>query len=412
MSLLTRNIASLGFFQVASHLIALASVPFMARVLGVSSFGEFVLTQAAMRYCILFVDFGFLWSATRQIAASRASEVQVSAIFSRTWVLQWLLVAIVAVLLATLLLCIPALRPSLWLCIAGFSMVIGSAAAPTWLLLGLERMNAVAISQGFANLLALVLLFVFVDGPGDVALALVIYGGALAATNATLTWWILRKGLVRWSAPSRTELLQTAKDGFPVFVSTIFVSFYTVLPALAVGALSSATAAAYFNVADKARAAATSAMQPAFTALLPRMSHLFVHDRRGARILLRRSIVATAGVSGAASIVLFFGAELIVNLVGGQSFVPATSVLKWMSPLPFVVSMSSIASLQILLPNQKIKQFNGVLMMAGAVSLASIWPFVQLGAELGAAQCLLLTELLVCAAMWRFAILTVLRKDP
>ena len=410
MSLLARNIASLGVLQVAGYAIALASVPLLTRVLGVHGFGEFVLTQAAMRYCVLVVDFGFLWSATQKIAAARGGEDQVSMIFSRTWVLQWVLLVIVGALLAILFASVPELRRNFWLGVSGFSMVIGSAAAPTWLLLGLERMKAVAISQSLANLLALGLLVLFVRGPEHVGLALVIYGGALALANVILTLWIFRQGFVRWIVPSCMELVVTAREALPVFASTIFVSFYTVLPSLALGLLASATAVAYFNVADKARSAATSVMQPALTALLPRMSHLFVHDRDRARTLLGCSISVTAGVSGAASIALFLFAEEIVSIVGGSSFIPAAKVLKWMSPLPFVVCMSSVASLQVLLPDGKVSQFNRVLIVAGAISFAAVWPFVNLGAEFGAAQCLLLTEILVCVAMWRFAVPTVLRK--
>ena len=58
------------FVQAARYIIPLLTIPYIARVLGVSSWGMLAFTQAFSLYLFLFVDFGFELSATRKISTN------------------------------------------------------------------------------------------------------------------------------------------------------------------------------------------------------------------------------------------------------------------------------------------------------------------------------------------------------
>jgi PST family polysaccharide transporter len=95
-----------------------------------------------------------------------------------------------------------------------------------------------------------------------------------------------------------------------------------------------------------------------------------------------------------------------VIILGGKDFASATTVLRWMAPLPFITSVSAVASLQILLPNGKSREFNTVLISGGIFGAIAVWPFAYFGGAVGAAQFLILTETAICLAVWILAVRT------
>ncbi|RYH17160.1 MAG: hypothetical protein EON54_28000, partial [Alcaligenaceae bacterium] len=195
-----------------------------------------------------------------------------------------------------------------------------------------------------------------------------------------------------------------------VFLSSLSVSFYTILPTLSLGSGSDLSQAGYYSIADKIRAASQSAMQPAFSAVFPRISGLFHVNYSNAIKLLKSSIVATSLISGLISYTVYLCSERIVALVVGHELKEAALVLKHMAPLILIISMSTVASQQILLPNQKVGQFNNGLFIGGAVALALI---IALGSEQDAVTMslvLVTVEVVVCSAMWVPAALYLRRR--
>ena len=60
--------AALSVLQIANYLIPLLVLPVVSRVLGATLFGSVGYAQNIVTYLTLLVNFGFEYSATRQIA--------------------------------------------------------------------------------------------------------------------------------------------------------------------------------------------------------------------------------------------------------------------------------------------------------------------------------------------------------
>ena len=74
-------------------------------------------------------------------------------------------------------------------------------------------------------------------------------------------------------------------------------------------------------------------------------------------------------------------------------------ILKIMSVLPIIISVSNLMGIQILIPFGYKKEFSKVLMVAGGLSLVIIYPAINLYAEYGAAILVVVTELIVTMMM-------------
>lgn len=396
---LRHNIAALGVMQIANYLIPMTTLPYLTRVLGIESFGKMVFVQAVMAYLVLFVEFGFSWSATREIAANRGDHKLISAIFSTTWTAQWLLVCIACFFMTALVLAIPSFTSDAALYAAGMLLVLGSVLFPLWLLQGLEKLREVAVIQVMSRLVFLPFIFIFVNSPNDLLLLMLLLGMGPVLAGAVSLAWIRHHRFVEFQRPFFAQVVKVLHESRMLFLSKATISSYTTLIPLVLGVVAGPVALAFFSLADRIRSAAQSGLAPISQALFPRMSHLYKSDQPAAEKLLKRSALVIACIAGGLSLVLWFFAETIILLFGGAAFLPSIAILKLMALLPLILSLSNIFGVQIMLPNNLTRSFNFILIGASVISLILIWPLSKFYGATGAAQTILVTEAFVTLAM-------------
>ena len=134
------------------------------------------------------------------------------------------------------------------------------------------------------------------------------------------------------------------------------------------------------------------------------MSYLFAHDRPAALRLLRRSGGLIGLAAGAASLGLFVLAKPLVFAGRGRGFRRRREqLLRWLAPLPLIIALSQVASVQILLASKRYSAFNAILIAGGVFGVLTSWIFIALFQAQGAAWFMLIVESGVCAGMWVYA---------
>ena len=396
---LRHNIAALSALQAANYLIPLITLPYLTRVLGVEAFGKYALVLAVMAYFVLLTDYGFSWSATRQIAAHRDEQAFVSGVFSATWYAKCLLALISGLILIGAVRLVPVLQQDAGLYLAGFSLVVGNLLMPMWLLQGLERMREVAIIQVFGRIVALLPLFLLVKTPQDVAWA-VFYAGAASIVGGIVSLvWISHSRLIQWERPKWGSMLKVLREGGELFLSKLYISAYTLLAPLVLGVISGTTSVGYFALADRILRVAQALLEPITQALFPRLSHLYGKDRRAATSLVKRTAAIIVALSGLTGLLLWVAADWIIELLGGGEFAPASAVLRWLAVVPMVMGLSNVLGVQIMLPNGLSRAFSQIAGFAAVLGILVISPLVYWKDAQGAAMAILLVELFITTAM-------------
>lgn len=393
------NIAALGMVQMGNYILPLITLPYLARVLGTEAFGKVAFAQSIMAYFVLLVEYGFSWSATRQVAAYRSNKAYLSRIFAATWAAQWLLVGFAALSATAIVLLSDRLRPDALLYAAAFTAVVGSVLFPTWFLQGLEQLKITAFLQILTRLAILVPIFLFVNQPSDVIWLLVFQGGAAIMGGALALYWIYRRGIINWRLPCWAEIMGAFRNGGALFGSRLAVSFYTALIPLTLGWIAGPIVLAYFNLADKIRGAAQSVLSPISQALFPRMSHLVCSNGVDAYKLIKFGVRTISVLGGVVGILLWLFADWLILVIGGESFAPAADVLRWLAPLPFIIGLSNVFGVQIMLPYRLNRWFSTILIAAAAISIVIVVPFVHHYGAIGAAQTVLIVETCVTCLM-------------
>lgn len=399
---LIHNIAALGSVQVVGLLLPLITLPYVTRVLGVEAWGRVALVQIILGYFGLVTNWGFALSGTRKIAAARGDNQKLSEIFMASWAAQWLLGVVAIIILVVLIMFFPFFHANALYYAFGLGVIISGVLLPVWFLNGLERMKHVATIQIATRLITVPLIFIFIQSPADAPFMIAI-GAASGVLGGifTIIWMKKNLGLV-WRLPRWNQMITELKEGGVIFGSTIWIGLYTTLTPTILGVVAGPIAVGYYALADRARQLAQSALSPISHAMFPRFSHLFQNDAAQARHLLRRSAKFILLLSASASLALWLLAEYIVILLSGEEFRPAIAVLKWLAPLPFVISLSNIFGVQIMLPNHKTKAFNRILGVAGTLSLCMIYPLIKWNGAVGASLNTFITECFVTLVMGHY----------
>ena len=397
---LRNNIIALAIVQASNYILPLISLPYLARVLGAESFGKVVFAQALMMYFILVVEYGLSWSATRKVAENRENRVLLGEIFMNIWAVQWLLIVLCSVIFVSIVFGVEKFREDIGFYAAAFFIVLGNVLFPIWFFQGVEKLQLQSVLQFAGKLMGLLFIFVLVKNENDGIWVLL--SNALSAIIAGLfsIFFIFKSGYFKICFPSLSGVRQEFVEGFSLFASRVSISFYTMLIPLALGWIAGPVALAYFNVADKLRVGAQSLITPISQAIFPRISHLVSKNESSAYQLIKRSAVAIFLVSGSASLMLFVLSEPLVQLMAGEGFDGAVSVLRWMSPVPFLVGMSNLFGVQLMIPLRLNIAFNRILFCAAVLCVIILWPLINYAEANGAAITLMIVEFFVSVVMF------------
>ncbi|MDX7814289.1 flippase [Aeromonas caviae] len=396
---LFKNIASLFGIQGMNYLIPLITLPYLVRVLDPIGYGSLGFSLAIVQYCCMLTDYGFNLSATQQIAIDRDDKLKVSKLFWSVLCCKvgMAILSVLAVSVAVYF--VPKLNDVSLIIYSGLMMVLGNVLFPTWLFQGKEKMGWIAISNITARLLAIPLIFIFVNKPEHAYVVALITSLTTIIAGCIGLYFVWRQRWVGWYKPALHDLSEMLHDGWHVFISTTAISLYTTSTTVILGFISGPIAVGYFVAADKLRQAVLGLIAPIFQALYPRVNVTMAKSREEGFLLIRNILKWQGVFTFLLSITMYITAPLMISLAYGDQYDAAVPVLLLMAWLPFVVGLSNVFGMQTLLVLGYKAIFSKILMMAGVINVILIFPLTYYNAEVGAATSVLLTEIIVTTIM-------------
>lgn len=400
MAQIKKNILYLLVVQGGSYLVPLLMFPYLVRVLGIEGFGRLMFAQAWVQYLILVSDYGFNLGGTREVARRHAAGVAViSQLFWNINAAKVLLLGVCVGLTVGASRLSVQVEQNLMLILILSVGALGNVFSSTWLFQGLERMKLMTWVSLPAKLVALPLLLVLVQGQGDLAAAawaLAISQGA----GGVLALAIIRGSrLVAWARPTVAGVLSSLREGWSLFVSIAAMSLYATANTILVGLMAGSIAVGYFAAADKIVRAIVGLFGPVSQAVFPRVNILMADAMDDALKLLRRLLRLQALATAIVSLVLFILAPHIVQLIFGAGYEASATVIRILSPLPFLIGVSNVHGTQLMLPLGMNAVFMRIMLGAGVGNLVLIVPLAHYHAQAGAAGAVLSIEAIVAAVM-------------
>ena len=387
----------MGVLQVANYLIPFLVLPIISRILGASLFGSVSYAQNIVTYLTLLINYGFEYSATRQISIAREDKAKTDAIFWSVIAAKGMLLILSFAILAVLPFCMErvACDPKLYIYTALAN--IGIVFFPTWYLQGVQQMDKMAWANFFTKLLGAVLVLSLVREASAYRLYPLLMSASSILIGIGAMIYVIRHFGISRPVLSRQTLREVMQAGAPIFLNNVFVALYTTANMTILGMYAADDVIGYFSGAQRLiQALNMVVVMPVSMAVFPEISRRFADSKTEGVRFLKQVLLWAGGAAAVVSLLTFVCAPLMIRIMYGIGFAPSIELLKWLSPIPFLVMIATLLTVQGLygMGLQRWAPWVGVILAVCCVGL-NLWLLPLIGVK-GVCISWIAAELLEC----------------
>ena len=279
-------------------------------------------------------------------------------------------------------------------------MVVGNVIFPIWFFQGIQRMRYITIVNIIGRIFSVVCIFYYVRDPSDYILA-GFFQAIVPIIAGFCSWIILWKSYREvFILPKYQDIKLVFIDAWEIFTSTIAINLYTASNIVFLGILTNNTVVGYFSGAQKIISSINGLISPITQAIYPYVSKLANNSKIDTLNFLRKVILVLGGGNLIGSILIFIFAEWIVDLLLGDGYEQSILLLRILSFLPFIISLSNIFGIQTMLVFGMKKQFNKILLSAAIINTIIVLPMIYFYQAIGVSISMTITEIFVTLTMY------------
>lgn len=315
--------------SVAKLIFPLLTFPYLARVLSKDANGFYTYVKSCMNYMELIVEFGFILSSVKDIVKADGDAKRIGEIVGNTVAAKLLLSVAAAAALAVMCLTIDILKIDLVFVAMSFVTVVTGAFLLDFLFRGIERMHYITIIYVISKGLSTALIFVLVKGD-DTMRWIPVLDITANLVSIGISVFIVSRLRIRPRVTSLAEIGFMLKDSSVYFLSNVASSAFAALNTVLIGIfIKDLTEVAYWGFCLTITSAIQGLYAPVCNGIYPYMikqrSLSFIH--KTLRIFMP---IVTAGC-----IACFFLARTALLIAGGEKYVEAYTLFRWMIPILF-----------------------------------------------------------------------------
>jgi PST family polysaccharide transporter len=404
-----QNALALYSVQFAEYVIPLITVPYLARILQPAAWGLVVYAQNFSSWLILVLEYGFGFSATREIARLRDDPDQHADVVRGVVGANVLLLIPAVVIGLVARFTVPAFRDHNWYLWLALAIAVTQGVRPFWYFQGIERMKFPAWLNVFGRAASAVGIFLLIKSPAHGWRVLALQAGVGAFVTALIAAKMYQA--VSFRLPEVKQSIVAFKAGWTIFLSRSAVYMYTMVNTFILGLFVSSAGVAYYGGAERVVLMVVGLMTPFTQAVYPRMIHLAANDREKAADAIRKGLIFFAIMGVVTAGVLIAAAPLVIRLLLGPSYRPAIAVLRVASLVIPSVAVSNILGLQWMLPFGMDRAFNRIVVSAGIINVVLAVILSRTFGPIGTASSVVVAQAFVTGSMY-VMLLRSRRSDP
>lgn len=391
------NILSLFTLKGAEYIISFITLPYLLHILGPDRFGAVAFAQAIMNYGVLLTDYGFNLTAPRDIARAEMVDRprQFAAIIGSK-----LILFMGALIVGIPLLFLLADKIDAMLILCTLPVLLGNILFPIWYFQGIQEMKFITIFNLIARTISVVLIFTLIQAATDYRLAAFLQSITPLLAGCISLLVLRYKWPELFRCPSWIDIQDKIKEGWDIFISTLFINLYTNSNLFILGILTNNTVVGYYAAANKLVEAIKGLLSPISNAIFPHVSLLFKESEDKAITFLGKALHYIGGASFIVSVVVFIFAEQIVHLIMGSSYDESIHILRIISFLPFIIGLSNVFGIQTMVALGMQTLFSRILMCSAILNFILIFPMVMWLQATGLAITVVIVECFVTIVMY------------
>ena len=340
------NTLMLYILTFSNYFFNFITVPYQTRILGPVRYGNLGFATSMMVYFQLILDFGFLLSATDEVAKNQKDKKKLGSILTEVSICKVFLMLLCFVALMLMCSNVDRLKSDPLLFILYFISVAINSFIPDFLYRGLEEMKAITVRSVLIKMFFTIMIFILLKEPEQYHIVpLMNLIGNLGAVIGVYIHLKKKMG-IRFEKVSISQVLNTFKKSSTFFYSRIASTVYSATNTFILGFLygESSPIVGYFSTADKLITTGKQAITPVTDSLYPYMvSHK--DFKLAKKLLLIGTPVLTAGC-----IFLAVFAEPICVILFGEAFRESSQYLRLLVPIVWCAFPGMMFGFPILSP--------------------------------------------------------------
>ncbi|MBO7522335.1 MAG: oligosaccharide flippase family protein, partial [Bacteroidales bacterium] len=223
---LVANFGYLSLLKIASFIFPFITLPYLAKTIGADGFGKIAFAAAVIAWFQTIADWGFNYTATRDVAKNRDNKDVVSDIFSRVFFSRCLLMLASFVVLFLCTLFIPKLAENRAILFVTFLLIPGHIMFPDWFFQAIERMKYVTIFNILVKLFFTIAVFIFIKEKSDYIIQPLLTSIGYIVVGIISMYMIMSKWGVKLKMQPLKSLFNTIKQSTDVFLNNLMPNLY------------------------------------------------------------------------------------------------------------------------------------------------------------------------------------------
>lgn len=390
---LLANFGYLSLLQITGYIFPLVTLPYLARVIGVDSFGKIAFASAVVVWFQTVADWGFNYTATRDVAQNREDKEKVSEIFSNVFWARILLMLLSLFLLLIVIAIVPKFKENSTIILLTFLMVPGGIMFPDWFFQAMERMKYITILNLLSKALFTIAIFVFIKQKSDFILQPLITSLGSVISGLIAMYFIIGRWGVKLHKPQLKPIVQTINESTNVFLNNITPNLYNSFSTMLLGFYGGSVANGKLDAGGR-----FVGIFQQFMSIISRVFFPFLSRRIDKHDLY---VKINLWLSISVSLLLFFFAPVLIKLFFTPEFNDAIWVLRIMSFSIFFLTLSNVYGTNFMIIQGHERQLRNITFVSSIIGFALSFPLIYFFDYIGAAVTVTLTRgILGTSIMW------------
>lgn len=365
LTTLFSNTMMLYIMQIAGYIFPMFTFPYLIRVLSKEQYGMITYATATMVYFQMFIDFGFLLSATKECSEHRNNKNKLSEILSTVVAAKSVLTIIGFLFLLILIFFLPSFRDKKLLVILYYLSITTSILMPDYLFRGIEKMKIITYVSILGKLIYTILIFIAIRSYDDYLLVPV-----MALISNVVVFYITYKEIKKLGLSfikvKKEWVFDSIKKSGNFFISRIASTAYSSSNIFVLGLVTSNESIALFGVANNIITMIKSLFSPISDSIYPYILH--TKNYKLVKIILAILMpLVCVGV-----VILFFIAKPVIFLLAGNEYTGSIPIFKMMLPIILLTLPSYLLGFPVLGAMGRMEQANLSVIYSAIFHLAGL----------------------------------------
>lgn len=396
------NIFSLWALQIFNYIIPLITLPYVLRVLWPEKFWIIAFATAFVGYFMIITNYGFNLTATKDISMNREDNKKVSEIFWNVIFIKCILAILSFFVFLWIVFSFTKFSSEVIVFIFTFLMIIWEILFPVWMFQWMEKMKYITIINIIVKSIFLLPVFLFIQNIWDYIWLPLITSLSFITTGVIAFFMALKVFKLQFILPNFQSIKYHLVEWWHVFISGIFISLYTTSTTFILWIFTNNTVVWYYASAEKLITAVKWLIWPISQAIYPSITKKLQVSKQKTIEFLQKVTILVWGFAFIVSIILFFGAEIFVNILFWKEFYESILLIKILALLPFIVALSNVFWIMTMLNFGYKKAFSNILIISAIISIIISIPATIFFQSMWMAISVLFTEMIITISMGIF----------